>query len=158
MMCVPCTANPTDCSRYIRIYLHTCIPSSPTRSHTYTRGHPPKRVPIRVCARIGGAAAHNGRAASKTGRAHPPRWRAAGRKAAHTPVKSLTRAVFHAPMSALNAFAVWNACEPSRTRSTPVERAHTFERGYVCPKTHMHAHARARMRKRGRACGARTHR
>ena len=85
------------------------------------------------------------RAASKIGRARPPRWRAAGRKAAHTPNKSLTRAVFHAPMSALNALAVANACKPSRTRSTPVERTHTFGRGYVCPQTHMHAQARARM-------------
>ena len=123
--------------------MHTYIPSSPTRSHTYTRGHPPKRVPIRVCARIGGADAHNGGAASKTGRARPPRWRAAGRKAAHTPVKSLTRAVFHAPMSALNADASLNACEPSRTQSsTPVERAHTFERGYMCPHVPPNAHAR----------------
>jgi hypothetical protein len=58
-----------------------------------------------VCARIGGAAAHNGRAASKTGRAHPPRWRAAGRKAAHTLDKEVTDAVFHAPMFPLNADA-----------------------------------------------------
>jgi len=76
----------------------------------------------------------------------PPRWRAAGRKAAHTPVKSLTRAVFHAPMFALNADASLNACEPRHTQSsTPVERTHTFGRGYVCPQTHMHAQARARM-------------
>ncbi len=38
----------------------------------------------------------------------------------------MTRAVFHAPMSALNADAERNACEPSRTRSTPAEGARTF--------------------------------
>ena len=72
----------------------------------------------------------------------------------------MTDAVFHASMFALNALAVANACEPSHTQSsTPVERTRTFERGYVCPQTHMHAHSRARTDvRRGRVWGARTHR
>jgi hypothetical protein len=65
------------------------------------------------------------RAASKIGRVRPPRWRAAGRTAAHTEEKEVTDAVFHAPMFALNADAIWNACEPSHTKSTPVESART---------------------------------
>ena len=111
-------------------YIYTHIYSVfPTRSNT----HPPvdrlrNRVPIRARthARIGGAAAHNGRAASKTRRAHPSRWLATGRRAAHTLQISLTRAVFHAPMFALNAIASENACEPSRKRSTPTGRARTL--------------------------------
>ncbi len=42
---------------------------------------------------------------------------------AHTQDNVLTDAVFHAPMFALNANAPWNACKPSRTRSTPTEPA-----------------------------------
>jgi hypothetical protein len=38
--------------------------------------------------------------------------RAAGPGAAHTPYNEVTRAVFHAPMLALNAFAESNACAP----------------------------------------------
>jgi hypothetical protein len=63
-----------------------------------------------VCARphIGDAAAHNRprrteapaeRVCDACGGAPP------GRKAAHTPANVVTRAVFHAPMSALNAVA-----------------------------------------------------
>jgi hypothetical protein len=75
---------------------------------------PRKRVPIRVCARIGGAAAHNGHAPSETGRARPRRLRrrATGPEAPHTPENELTAAVFHALMFALNADAERNACAP----------------------------------------------
>ena len=47
-------------------------------------------------------------------------------RAAHTMHNVVTRAVFHAPMSTLNADADVNACEPSRTRSAPTERARSF--------------------------------
>jgi hypothetical protein len=47
-------------------------------------------------------------------------------KAAHTWNNVVTDAVFHAPMFALNANVLANACEPSLTRSTPTERARTF--------------------------------
>ncbi len=67
----------------------------PTRLHTHTR------------ARSGGAAAHNGpRRIDVPPSASRLPWRAArAGKAAHTAVKSVTRAVFHAPMFALNADA-----------------------------------------------------
>jgi hypothetical protein len=52
-----------------------------------------------------------GRAASKPDRVRPGRlrWRAAGRKAAHTEAMFDTDAVFHAPMFALNVDAEENA-------------------------------------------------
>jgi hypothetical protein len=63
-----------------------------TSAHTHTR------------ARIGGAAVHNGpRRIDDPPSASRLRWRAArAEKAAHTEDKSVTAAVFHAPMSALN--------------------------------------------------------
>ena len=75
-------------------------------------------MPIRVLAlkraRIGGAAAHDGprriddprRARPACGGAPP-----GPERAAHTPYNAVTRAVFHAPMFALNADAE-NACAP----------------------------------------------
>ena len=134
--------NPTDyIILYINIfvYIYSIFSDVQPYIHTWT----PAQASAYTCvrARIGGAAAHNGRAASKTGRARPPRWSAAGRKAAHTAPKEVTDAVFHAPMSALNADASANACEPSHTQSTPAERTRTFGRGNV--------------RKRGRASWAR---
>jgi hypothetical protein len=57
-------------------------------------------------------------------------------KAVRTRHRLDTDAVFHAPMFALNADAEANACEPSRTRSTPTERAQTLRRGYVWGQTH----------------------
>ena len=60
-------------------YIHKYVPSFMLRSYTWTRGLVDARAseyPY-VCRHtrvaIGGAAAHDGRAASKTGRAHPPR-------------------------------------------------------------------------------------
>jgi hypothetical protein len=61
------------------------------------------------------------------------------RKAAHTLVKPVNDAVFHAPMFTLNADANRNACEPNHTGSAPTECAHTFRRGYMCARTHAHA-------------------
>ncbi len=65
-------------------------------------------------------------------------------KAAHTRHKLVTRAVFHAPMFALNTYAEENACAPNHPRSTPRESARksTFWRGYMCAQTHAHAHER----------------
>ncbi len=51
---------------------------------------------------------------------------------AHTPDMLTTRAVFHAPMFALNDDAEPNACEPSRMRSTQQGRNRTH--------THQDAH------------------
>ncbi len=102
-----------------------------TRSYTCTRGHQRMRVPTHLRthtrARISGPAAHNGlRRIDDPQSASRLRWRAArAGKAAHTPYNQVTRAVFHAPMSALNADAELNACETSRTWSTPTERART---------------------------------
>ena len=67
------------------------------------------------------------------------RWRAPGRKRrTHTWYKLETRAVFHAPMFALNADAPANACEPNHTRSMPTERACTVRRGYLRAQAHKH--------------------
>ncbi len=73
-------------------------------------------------------------------------------KAEHTWYKVVMRAVFHAPMFALNADATVNACEPNRTRSTPTERARTFRCGYVGAETHNHtrAHTHGRTREHRR--------
>jgi hypothetical protein len=117
---------------YVRIYIrvHT---SDLSYAQPYLRTSSPNPSEcLQVCAHAReahrGAAAHNGRAASKTGRAHPGRSRAAGPEAAHTAYNVVTDAVFHAPMFALNAHADKNACEPSNTRSTPTEDAHTLRR------------------------------
>ncbi len=87
------------------------------------------------------------------------RWRAArAEKAAHTSDKVVTRAVFHAPMFALNVLALVNACEPSHPRSTPTERARMCRRGCKGPnrtRTHTHAHMDAA---RGRVCAEGPHR
>jgi hypothetical protein len=70
----------------------------------------------------------------------------------------VTNAVFHAPMFALNAAARANACEPSHTRSTTTERAHTgFGADAWAPK-HTRWCARAHTRTtRGRVSGACAH-
>ncbi len=97
---------------YTYIYIYTKIyPVFRTRSYTYTRGRPRMRVPTRLHrrarARIGGAAAHNGpRRIDDLLSASRLRWCAArAEKAAHTTYNVVTRAVFQAPMSALNAYA-----------------------------------------------------
>jgi hypothetical protein len=66
----------------------------------------------------------------------------------------VTEAVFHAPMFALNADAKRNACEPSRTRSTPTEpRSHLPAPGAWAPDR-KRTRARARTdAARARACG-----
>jgi hypothetical protein len=87
-------------------------------------------------ARIGGAATHNRPRRIEARPSASAIVRAAGPEAAHTLDKSVTRAVFHAPMFALNAFASKNACEPNRTRSTPTGRAITIQSGCVCTQTH----------------------
>ncbi len=109
-----------------------------TRSSTYTCGHPRMRVPT--------CFAHNDpRRIDDPPSASRPRWRAArAGKAAHTSDNRVTRAVFHAPMSALNVVAVWNACEPNpqaidadgksshvsaRMRARPIAHAHTRAHG-----------------------------
>jgi hypothetical protein len=130
---------------YVCMYIHTFIyPVSATRSYTYTRGRPHMRVPTRLStrARIGGAAAHNGpRRIDDPPSASRLRWRAArAQETAHTEDNEVTAAVFHAPMSALNADADQNACEPSQPRSTPTERARMCRRGCA----HKHTRARAR--------------
>jgi hypothetical protein len=69
-----------------------------------------------VCARarIGGAAAHNGPRRIEARPSASAIVRAAGPGAAHTLHKFVTDAVFHAPMSALNAEVepVANTCAP----------------------------------------------
>ncbi len=62
--------------------------------------------------RIGGAAAHNGPRRIETWPSASAIVRAAGPGAAHTLAMFDTDAVFHAPMSALNADAELNACAP----------------------------------------------
>ncbi len=97
------------------IYIFGCMyRASPPCGRTYTHG--PAQASAdkcaharahRRCRRAQPAALH-----SKPGRARPALVRAAGPGAAHTEAKLDTDAVFHAPMSALNADAYWNACAP----------------------------------------------
>ena len=66
-------------------------------------------------------------------------------EAAHTPTNDVTRAVFHAPMFALNADADRNACDLNHTRCTPTECARTFgadTRARVMKHTRTHTHSR----------------
>ena len=63
-------------------------------------------------ARIGGAAAHNRPRRTEPRPSASAVVRAAGPGAAHTWFNVVTRAVFHAPMLALNADAEENACAP----------------------------------------------
>jgi hypothetical protein len=87
----------------------------PLRAAVPTPKAPRKPLPARVRtrARIGGATAHNPprRTEAPAERVrHSARRRA--EKAARTSDNEVTAAVFHAPMSALNASAEENACAP----------------------------------------------
>jgi len=75
---------------------------------------PRERVPARVRtrARIGRAAAHHRPFCTEARPSASAVVRAAGPRAAHTEDNVVTRAVFHAPMLALNADAELNACAP----------------------------------------------
>ncbi len=118
----------------------------PTRLRTHTRARA-SAAPPRTTAR----------AASTTRRARPAcTGRAAGaEKAAHTWCNVVTEAVFHAPMLALNAVDALNACEPSHTRSTPMEGARMCRRGCVGAQLLTRTHTDAA---RGRVCAAGPHR
>ncbi len=122
------------------MYILVCIYSIfPTHSYAYARGHSRKRVPIPACTHaLTRASAEPPRTTAAPHRRPTERVRRGVRrrpKAAHTLVKSLTDAVFHAPMFALNAFAASNACQPNRARFAPTESARTFRCGYVCNQT-----------------------
>jgi hypothetical protein len=67
---------------------------------------------VRTRARIGGAGAHNRPRRTEARPSASAIVRAAGPEAAHTDCMFDTDAVFHAPMSALNADAPENACTP----------------------------------------------
>jgi hypothetical protein len=98
----------TQTHTYIYIYSDACI-EPPLRAAAPTPKAPRKPVPSRVQARARTSAVPprtTGRIAPKprpSVPAHSARRRA--EKAAHTPYNTVTRAVFHAPMSALNRFA-----------------------------------------------------
>ena len=87
------------------------LPSARPYLHPWPRA---KRVPalVRTRARIGGAAAHNRPRRIEARPSASAIVRAAGPGAAHTPYNVVTAAVFHVPMSALNADAEKNACAP----------------------------------------------
>jgi hypothetical protein len=68
---------------------------------------------VRTRTRVGGAAAHNAPRRIEARPSASAKVRAAGPGAAHTRNKSVTAAVFHAPMLALNALAYMNACAPN---------------------------------------------
>jgi hypothetical protein len=89
-----------DPSTYALMHIATC---ARTRARAQTSA-PPR-------ATIAHASATD-RAQSAAVRARP--------EAAHTKDKSVTEAVFHAPMSALNADAESNACETRTRRSAAV--------------------------------------
>ena len=116
------------------------------------------RTLARACASAV-AAAHNGprRIDAPAERVPPAVARRRAEKPARTETMFDTDAVFHAPMSALNADAEWNACEPSNTRSTTD--------GKACARVGVDAWAPNRTRTRartdaarGRVCAAGPHR
>ncbi len=103
-------STPTERARMSR---RGCVGA---QSHTRTRASA-RTQHVRECvrrARIGDPPRTTARAASNNHRARPAcTGRAAGAgKAAHTAYNVVTRAVFHAPMFALNADDALNACEP----------------------------------------------
>ena len=126
----------------------TSLPSARPFLHPWPRA---KRVPARVRnarTRIGGAAAHNRPRNTEARPSASAVVRATRPGAAYTEDNVVTRAVFHAPMLALNADAAENACAPKphavhadgkgphgsrfrglgRARSTsPPTRAHTAD-------------------------------
>ena len=130
------------------MYILVCIYSIfPTHSYEYARGHPRKRVPIRVPTH-----------ALTRALAEPPRTTAAPHrrpaervrrgvhrrsKAAHTMPMFDPDAVFHAPMFALNAAAFTNACKPSHAWSAPTERARTVAARIRGARTHTQTRAYA---------------
>ncbi len=118
----------------------------PTRLRTDTRARA-SAVPPRTTAR---AAPTTRPSASR------PQWRGtrAG-KAAHTYFTEVTAAVFHAPMSALNADAALNACAPHHPRSTADgTRSHVSAR--MSARQIAHAHTRTHGRSTcARVCGGR---
>jgi hypothetical protein len=119
---------------YTQLYLHVDARACEDHKSAHTRARA-SAAPPRTTAR----------AASTTRRTRPARGGALpGPEAAHTSANEVTRAVFHAPMFALNADAYWNACEPSHPRSTPTEGARMCRRGYMRAQSHAHARARAR--------------
>jgi hypothetical protein len=86
--------------------------TSPPAGRTYTQAPAQATVCTSAHACIGGAAAHNPLRRIEARPSASAVVRAAGPGAAHTWVKELTAAVFHAPMFALNAHAYRNACAP----------------------------------------------
>jgi hypothetical protein len=103
-MCKPVTRTHIDV--YIR--MHECSVSTLPSGRPYLHPRPrasecPARV--RTRARIGGAAANNGPRPIEARPSASAIVRAAGPGAAHTSDNEVTRAVFHAPMFALNADA-----------------------------------------------------
>ncbi len=140
---------------YVCIYItthghvYTYMHISRTRSYTYTRVRPRMRVPTHLGThtRARASAAHNGpRRIDDPPSASRLRWRAArAEETAHTPFKSVTRAVFHSPMFALNADAKLNACVPSHPRSTAGRRRlHVWARMRARPIEHAHTRAKGR--------------
>jgi hypothetical protein len=151
---------------YISIYILAYIYSIfPTRSHTYTRGRPHKRLPVRVRANTFAPAHRRRRRTQRPDRIADRESATAGGarrrlKAAHTWVKSLTDAVFHAPMGALNTYALLNTCEPNTHAdhaNGKCSHGSARIRVRLNPPAHARAHTWARLA-RGRVCGARTHR
>jgi hypothetical protein len=104
------------------------------------------RTRARARTRIGGAAARTTAAhASATDRAQSAVVRA-GPEAAHTLDKSVTEAVFHAPMFALN-HAPLNVCAPiNATLGGGVKSSHASARMRARQRTHTSARARAHAR------------
>jgi hypothetical protein len=117
--------------------------------------HTRVRAPAAACI----ATAHSGGAPhGPPAERVPPRGRAAqAGKAAHTAYMVDTRAVFHAPMFALNATAPSNACEPSHPRSTPTEGARTVRRRCGGAQTRTHPRAQTDAAPKG-VCVAGPHR
>jgi len=127
--------------------------ASPPRGRTCTEG-PAQSECRHLCAtrtRIGGAAAHTRPRRIEARQSASAIVRAAGPRAAHTEDNVVTRAVFHAPMFALNADADWNACVPRPHAVTADGKALAWVRADACAPDRTRAHARARTQHAG-AC------
>jgi hypothetical protein len=122
-----------------RLYIHTWTSAAASTyacEHTHARAHRRRRraqVPHRTAPH---RTEPRNSAPAAVARRRP--------KAAHTISNVRTRAVFHAPMFALNAVADLNAYKPNRTRSTAdVKALARFRYAHACAQAH--AGARSHM-------------
>ncbi len=116
-LCVCTHTHTCACVCVCCVSVHTIHLSYPLLCiHPRTPAHASSHTSVHTCARIGGAAAHNGQRRIEPRPSASAAVARRGPKAAHTPCNTLTDAVFHALMFVLNADAWASTCEPNRGR------------------------------------------